>query len=338
MQQSTMRMIAKAASLKLTFSGIAALIAGVLVTYLGTDVSVLWLVGPLLLLAANLAAAIRVDPRINRRPGLLVFHVSLLAIVLLVVYGRLAGFHGRVELMENQRFNWEMLKNTVYSGPWHRARNLEKVSFTQGEISVDYAPDIYRLATRSEIIRNDVSSVTVGDSQPYSANGYEFYTTSNKGFSALVTWIPHGGKAVQGAVHFPSFPLNEWNQVNEWQPPQAPSPIKLELLGIPRLDVSDGFTLNRDMVSQITLGLPGAERQLAVGEAAALNTGRLEFDGIYLWIGYEIRHEPATVWTFLAAAIGILALCWHFAGNYLLPASDRTRLQISAAPLEANNA
>jgi cytochrome c biogenesis protein len=78
-----MRLLSIAASLRLTFPAMLALVVGVLVSYRGGFDSHWWVSAPLLVLAVNLAAALVVHPRFRRQPGLLCFHLALLAVLVL---------------------------------------------------------------------------------------------------------------------------------------------------------------------------------------------------------------------------------------------------------------
>ena len=97
-----MRVLRSLSSLKLTLFGMLALLTGVLASYKDQEASSTWITLPLLLLALNLVAALCVNPRLYRQGGLLVFHLCLLAILLLAVFGRLTGLKGRLEIAEGQ--------------------------------------------------------------------------------------------------------------------------------------------------------------------------------------------------------------------------------------------
>jgi len=116
------------ASLKLTLVGMLLLGAGAVASYGNpVDVSVWVLIVPLALLAVNLAAAIITNPRINRQPGLLVFHICLLGTVLLAGVGRLTHLDAHLELAQNAGFHESSLLE-VRQCPWHMGR-MSKVHF-----------------------------------------------------------------------------------------------------------------------------------------------------------------------------------------------------------------
>ena len=298
------------ASLRLTFAGMCALCAGVLVVYLVEQASGWWLAGPLGVLAVNLTAAIAVNPRLNRRPGLLIFHLGLLGVIVLVACGRLLSFHGRVELVGGQALEPAAVE-VVYAGPWHPGLAPE-LGVVQGPLSVAYAPGVIRQQTRSVLLAGESEPVLIGDNEPFVSHGYELRTTSNKGFAALVSWHPQAGQPVLGAVHFPSYPLNEWRQLNRWRPPGGEA-LTFELSELPRLDPERAFVLEASLAEPAGVRLQGSDRTLAVGDVVQLPGGRLRFEGLRLWMGYDIRYDPTRPWTFAAAVLGICGLGWHFA-------------------------
>ena len=94
MFESAMKILRTLASLKLTFAGMAALLAGVLWSCFNPEQPLALIATPLLLLALNLLAAIVFNPRIRQNSGLLLFHVSLLATALLAALSQLTEFVG----------------------------------------------------------------------------------------------------------------------------------------------------------------------------------------------------------------------------------------------------
>jgi len=140
------------------------------------DVSAWVLIVPLALLALNLAAAIVTNPRINRQPGLLVFHVCLLSTVLLAGVGRLAHLDAHIEIAQNQAFHKGALLD-VSKGPWHTG-NLDKVEFIQGNYTVDYDSGLRRGLTHSQVFLPGLGGTTVvqdvGDDRPLIIERYRF--------------------------------------------------------------------------------------------------------------------------------------------------------------------
>ncbi|MDH3527014.1 MAG: hypothetical protein OEM43_05880 [Gammaproteobacteria bacterium] len=319
MRESAMKIICRLASLRLTLPGLLALAVGVLVSYRDVTASTAWMAVPLLCLAVNLLAALIVNTRIRSRPALLVFHLCLLAVVLLATYGHLSSLQARVEITEGQAFNAADVE-MVREGPWHPRQRLDSVVFVQGPLRVDYAPGLKRQHTASQLgIRDAVAGevlTTIGDNTPHIQAGYRFYTTSNKGYSAILTWLGSDGVRQTGAINFPSYPANDWNQTNQWTGP-AGKHFRLEL-DLPRPQSFDrhwAFDAT-PAVAALTIMADDQRVRLEPGEVLQLENGRLQFEEVRLWMGYRITYEPLLPWLLFAALVGVLALAWHFLASF----------------------
>ncbi len=262
-----------------------------------------WLVAlPLVLLAGNLAAALWVSPRL-RRGGLGVFHVCLLACMLLVAWGRLTHFDGRLTIVEGQEFDIEAV-STESRGPWH-GDGLRDLRFRQGPFTVNYAPGVRREHTRSAVHLPDGRVEVVGDGTALIAAGYRFYTTHNKGFAPVLTWTPDGGVPVTGAVMLPSYPMNDWQQVQKW----GAWHFSLRLQ-----PVAEGVAWTLDPAqSQAVLVAEAAGRhfELKAGESARIPGGTLRYEWLTGWMGYRIFHDPTLVPLLALSVLGVLGLAWH---------------------------
>ncbi|HEC19931.1 MAG TPA: hypothetical protein ENI97_11385 [Gammaproteobacteria bacterium] len=309
-------MLRRLASLKFTLVGMILLAGGAMLSYGNpVDVSVWVLVVPLALLALNLFAAIVTNPRINRQPGLLVFHVCLLATVLLAGVGRLTHLDGHIELAENQAFNKDELLD-VQKGPWHRG-NLDKVHFIQGRYTVDYAPGLKRGLTHSQVFvpRPDgtLEERDVGDDRPLILQRYRFYTTFNKGFAPILTWIPAQGAPITGRINMPSYPLFEYKQDNRWTPPGTGEVIKFWLQLKTGLNLDEAWVLDGRNASATLVVTAGDKRvEMQPGEEVQLGPGRLRFESLTTWMGYRVFYDPTLQWLFWVSIAGVLGLTHFF--------------------------
>ncbi len=304
------------ASLRLTLFGMALLGAGAALSYdnpVGTPVWVL--VVPLCLLSVNLLAAIVSNPRIHRRGGLLVFHLCLLGVVCLVAIGRLIHLDGHIELNDGAVFSADELTD-VRKGPLHSGR-LDEIRFVQGPWTVDYAPGMVRGLTHSLVSvpdrRGGWRTVDIGDDRPLVIDGYRFYTSFNKGFSAVLTWIPRRGEPVTGVVNMPAYPLFDFRQTNRWQPPGSGTEIRFWLRLETGLTDQTAWRLEPRR-SRATLIVKTADDrvELAAGQTVALPGGVLRYERLSSWMGYKIFYEPTIQWLFLVAVIGVIGLAVHF--------------------------
>ncbi|NCF80200.1 MAG: hypothetical protein GWP74_01195 [Proteobacteria bacterium] len=311
-----MRLLSIAASLRLTFPAMLALVVGVLVSYRGGFDSHWWVSAPLLVLAVNLAAALVVHPRFRRQPGLLCFHLALLAVLVLGATEQLRRFEGRVELLVGEAFNARNVQ-TQAAGPLYGVDRLRGVAFRQDHFSVDYGPNLTRRKTRSHVnlVGQGDEPVVFGDTRPLGIAGFHFHTTSNKGYAALLRWEERDAKPALGAVHFPSYPLQDWQQVNRWTTPGG-SELTLELVFPEHAPDTRAWRLDSRNASRMPVKLRvrgrGRDFELERGQWLSIAGGRLRFDELRMWMGYQISFNPLLAWLLAAGTVGIAGLAWHF--------------------------
>lgn len=305
----------KLASTRLTVFGMILLGVGAALNYDNPVETPVWvLVVPLLLLALNLCAAIVSNPNINRRGGLLVFHIGLLMIVLLAAIGRLTLLEAKIELVEGQGFAPEDMIE-VNAGIWHPG-NFDGVDFVQGPYTVDYTAGMTRGPTRSHVAVPDGKGGwderVIGDHTPLILDGYRFYTTFNKGFAAVLTWMPDDGAPVVGAIHMPSYPLFEHRQANRWAP-EAGEEIRFWLQLETGMDAEADWRLEPARTRSRLVVRAGEDRiELAPGEAARLDRGVLRYERLAGWMGYKVHYDPTLRWLFVVAFLTVFGLAAHF--------------------------
>ena len=308
-------LLRRLSSTRFTLLGMALLAVGAALSYDNPVDTPAWvLVLPMTLLAVNLLAAVVSNARINRRPGLLIFHLSLLGIVVLAAIGRLTHMEAHIEMVEGSAFDPAELMN-VRKGPWHRGE-LEKVVFVQGPFTVDYAPGMMRGPTRSQVLVRDGQGGwerrVVGDDTPLVLEGDRFYTTFTKGFAAVLTWIPETGEPVTGTIHMPSYPLFDFRQANRWTPPGGEE-IKFWLQLETGLKADQAWTLDPRKARGVLVLRAGDRRvELQPGQATALPGGVLRYERLSSWMGYKLFYDPTLQWLFLTAIIGVLGLASYF--------------------------
>lgn len=303
-------------SLKFTLVGMILLGIGAGLSYDNpVDVSVWVLILPLALLAVNLAAAIVTNPRINRQPGLLLFHVCLLSTVVLAGIGRLTHLDAHMEIAMGEKFHEDLLQE-VKKGPWH-AGDLEKVAFIQGPYTVEYAAGLRRGLTHSEVLVPDntgrMIATDVGDDRPLVLERYRFYTTFNKGFSAILTWIPDQGRPITGRVNLPAYPLYDYKQDNRWTPPGTNEEIKFWMQLDTGLTVEEPWVLDgRNATGVLVVTSKDQRVELNLGEEVDLEHGRLRYDDLTTWMGYRVFYDPTIQWLFYVTVAGVFGLTHYF--------------------------
>jgi len=282
-----------------------------------SDRTIAWLfVGPsiVLLLAVNLISAIISNPRINRRGGLLVFHLGLLSIVVLAAIGRLTHMDGRVEIIAGAEFSPELVTD-VHSGPLHSGA-LADVKFVQGPFTVEYRAQMMRGLTHSQVALPDNEGgwreAVVGDDRPLLIEGYRFYTTFNKGFAPILSWTSHDGRVSEtGAVHMPSYPLFDFKQSNSWTP-QGGDEIKFWLQLETGLTAEEAWVLDgRRATGTLVVNVSDERTELLPGQSVKMASGTLRYERLTTWMGYKLFYDPTLQWMFLAAFITIAGLSAH---------------------------
>jgi cytochrome c biogenesis protein ResB len=310
-----MQLFRRLASLKLTLFGMVLLAFGAGATYDNRfDVTVWVLVVPLAILAINLTAAILSNPRINRQSGLLLFHLGLLGVVILAAIGRMSRLDAHIEMVQGQPFSPEILLE-IKMGPLHDG-SLDRVHFVQGPYTVDYEPGMKRGLTHSQVLvpdeQGNLKPRDVGDDRPLVIEGYRFYTTFNKGFAVLLTWMPNRGAPISGTVNMPSYPLFEYKQDNSWTPPGA-SEIKFWLQLQTGMDENTAWRLDgRNSKGTLIVTNQGERLELKEGQIAQLTEGRLKYERLLSWMGYKVFYDPTLKWLFFVSIVAVFGLGWHF--------------------------
>ena len=335
-------LISRLGSLRLTPWGLLLFAAGVLAILLG-GVQPLWALLPGgTLLALNLAAGLLVHPQLKRSPGLLLFHLGLLAVALLALAGHLSRFEARIELVEGGSYDPDLLM-ALRAGPLH-GDDWRHITFVQGPYSVDYDPGLERSHTRSTLYlpgeKGGWRQAEAGDDQPLVIDGYRFYTTWNKGFAVVLSWFPREGGQATGAVHMPAYPGMEWKQENDWRIPGSQETLHLSLHLPPRPPEDRAWQLRGERRTDVPLGVDvgGKRYELQAGQSLDLPQGRLKYEEVRGWMGYKIYYDPTLPWLFWTALVAICGLGWHYLHAFRTqqPDSGRAERVMAAVPREAN--
>ena len=322
------RVLERLSSLALTAPAILALAIAVFASYQYADMSAWWVIGVLALLALNLLCAIIVNRAFRVRYGLLVFHVGLLLVTVLVGLSQLFGYSARIEMAQGQRFDVASME-VLRRGPWSSLDRIGRIQMRQESFAVDYRPGMVRGQTSARVSVDGPSvhgSVLFGDTRALDLDDHRFYSTSNKGFAAELRWVGADGQRVRGAAHFPSYPLNDWRQLNDWQSPSGER-LKFELVFDRLAPTETAWTFDDNALSWVR-GLRVHSDALAPlllvpGESVAVAAGRLYFERPALWMGYRIVHQPFLSLILASGLVSVVGLGWHVlaATPVRLPAS-----------------
>jgi cytochrome c biogenesis protein len=329
--------VAHVGSLRSTLAGLA-LLGVVVVAGIGGDVRIAWaLAVALMLLALNLVAALVVHPVLRRKLPLLVAHAALLALVVLVGLGRLVALDGRFELTEGEAFDGTLLD--AVRGPWHRDA-LHALRFRHEGFEIDYAPGLKRGATRNAVVWQDehgaTRRTTIGDHRPLVIEGYRLYTSPNKGFAPLLTWMPEGGEPVTGAVHLPSYPANALRQSREWPLPGGRAVWVQLVLDEALIDPASAGSFRLPARPRLVVRSGEMRAELEPGQTLSLPGGSLRFDALRTWMGYRITADATLPWLLAAALLAALALGLHYALEFATVAPrEAARARAMSVPHDA---
>lgn len=309
------------ASLRLTLVGML-LLAVLAVTASRSDV-----VGPgvttvpLVILVTNLFAALLTNRSFRSQAGLLVFHIGLLLVFAFIGLTVLMRYDGHAEVLQGTAFDAGRVE-TVEEGWWHVNR-LAGIELYQGEVRINYLPGLNRQDTHSMVEyrakSGELRRMTLGDTRTARVNGYRIAATFNKGFAILLQWAGADGTEIIGAVHMPSFPEHDWNQVNTWITP-AGQQVELELdFDHPVSSTASKWTFGAtSMPYAVRVSAEGGPtRTIREGESVKLKNGVVRAVDLRVWMAYQIEYLPFLPWMFAAAVLAILGLVVHFARRFL---------------------
>lgn len=301
------------ASLKLTLFGFLWLAIASVAIYKSDSQSTPWLAAPLLLLAVNLMATVVSSRAFRRQVPLLLFHIALVALVLLAAMGRLSYLKAQVELTQGMDF--EEFTSTQ-AGPlyWGDHRRLQ---FGNDGFSIDYLAGPQMDKNVSHMYwRDDSGNNQHGDiesNQPLVLRGYRIYPTSNKGFAPLFVWHQKGLAPVLGAVHLPSYPARAHEQAKSWRVPGLTQslwvmlPVEEDLIP---MDRPSQFRLPKEQGVVVRYGDRRVE--LGVGESMDFPQGTLHYQELRTWMGYSVSYDWTVAWMLGVCMLAVLSMAWHF--------------------------
>jgi cytochrome c biogenesis protein len=285
-----------------------------------------WMLLPVAGLLVNLLAALVAITTLRAQPMLFAFHFMLAVLVLLIGLDRLTALRGHVEVTEGTMFDPSLAQ--IEAGPLH-PYSLDEVSFVQGSFEINYLPGMKRQETVS-LLRipgagGQWNEASVGDDDPLIVGNYRFYTSFNKGFAPVITYTGITGQSVTGAVNMPSYPLRDFDQGNEWNPPGR-GPVKLWLnLPDPVYDENAAWTFRKPDNPALVIIEGDERRELALGQSAALaGGGSIRFDSLRSWMGYTITANLFNAWMMAVAIMSCVTLAVHLLEKFHTKAGAST--------------
>lgn len=314
---STSRLLPALASLRLTLAGLLLLGAATVAVYKLDHSATPWLAAPLLLLALNLIAAVATNRVFRRQKALLLFHLALIALVLLAAAGRLSYLKGNAEVTEGAAFEGLVQRE---AGPLHWGQ-LDALRFVNEGFDIRYLPgpmmdrNVNHLRWQDEGGRWQAGRIE--NNRPLILHGYRIYPTSNKGFALLFVWQPAGGQPMLASVHLPSYPANATAQAQSWRPEGSPDDIWVMLeVDEPLIPADRPSHFRLPDKQNIVLRYRDARRELQPGERLELAGGVLQYREMRTWMGYRLYYDWTIPWMLAACALAVISLAWHFWGKF----------------------
>lgn len=288
--------------------------AGALAAAYGVTDATQLMLPPLALLSVNLVAAIATRPAFRRDAPLLLFHVALLALVLLFALGRLTYLDASVALSSGTDFEGELVSDE--RGPLHRDR-LGELRFSNEGFTENYPRRGRYVATYNRISwwdeQGESHLAEIGDDHPLLLAGYRIYSTRQRGFSPVFHWLGSDGEEDLGAVQLRDVRGGQYAPSNEWLLPdgqQAWAMLQLEEMPKPAPGARQ-VDLNAQQLPHVLVLRVGETRhELRPGDALQLAGGRLSYVRLDSWMSYRIIHDPTRAWLVatVLVAIGCLVL------------------------------
>lgn len=276
-----------------------------------------WLAAPLLLLAVNLIAAVATNVVFRRQLPLLIFHLALIALVLLAAAGRLSYLKGTTEITEGAAFDGFKSRD---AGPLHGGR-LAQLHFVNDGFDIHYTAGPVLDRNLSRVRWQDGAgqerSGAIEDNRPLVLFGYRIYPTSNKGFAPLFVWQPKGGQPMLASVHLPSFPANASSQAQTWRPTGSQADMWVMLPVDEQLIPADRpsrFRLPDER--KIVLRYQNQRYELQPGERLNLSDGTLEYRELRTWMGFRVFYDWTIPWMLAACVVAVLSMAWHFGRKF----------------------
>lgn len=307
-------------SLKFTLVALLLLLAVVVRALTLVEGFTWWVAPPLGVLALNLLAAILVNPLFRRQLPLLLFHLALLALMVLLGIGRMSYLKGWAEVSEGAAFDGQLVKYDA--GPWHDWA-LDRVRFVNERFTINYAPGPRRTTTLNQVRLFDEAGGSqvqvIGDDRPLISHGYRFYTTFNKGYAPVFQWWPAGvDKPVTGDVRLPPYPGESARQYSSWNLPGLAEPVWVQLEFDETILARETASVFRQPQRHHLILRSGDQRfemrpgdQVRLGEA-----GLLRYQGLRTWMGYNVAYDWTQPWLVAAVLLAVFSLAWHMCDKY----------------------
>lgn len=277
-----------------------------------------WLMlGPLLLLALSLGAAIATKARLRSDVFLLVFHLALLVLVLLFGLARMTYFEATTSLTAGRHFANEL--ENVVRGPWHGG-DVSRLDFRNEGFAEQFArTDAYGSTVNRVSWRDSAGKyrmADIGDHVPLILDGYRIYT-ARRGYAPLLLWQAKDGESQYGALQLQRNPetAGQYDLAGDWRLPGGDTMwVSLELAESLRRDAGTRPGLDAERIPhQLVLRIGEVRHALQTGEVIDLPGGTLTYVRLGTWMGYRIIYDPVRPWIVGCVIVAVISLLLFYA-------------------------
>ena len=297
----------------------------------------------LALLCVNLVASV-IDRRrrLLRRLPLTLFHLTLVAIVALAIYGHMVHCTTRLDVAEGQAI-WLSrvhLDRGAWSPEWVRrvVVYMERLDTTYWP-GVDARPQTrsFRADLKLFVEQREIFSGEIAPNQPADHGGLHVYLTPTQGFAARFSYRPDRGQPTQGLIYFPEYRVNPDEQTQVMNVPGFDAQLRCRLHMPPLARSSAPWTLAAppSVALSITADDGSVNDQVQMGQSVRLPGGALRFDAVPRYARIVVDYDPGAPWLLGLALLAPLTLVWHYGRDAMARARKRMASRVpgdSASP------
>ncbi len=269
---------------------------------------------PLSLLMVNLLASVATHPRFRTDLPLLIFHLALMALIVLFFLGRMTYADGVVPVTRGAVFDGALVQ--VERGPWH-GDGFERLRFGNEGFVDEYPANGNGYLTYNRVRWWDADGgshvVEIGDDRPLVLDGYRIYA-NRKGLAPRLLWQRDSGEVEFASMQLGSLEPDGWYEGSAWSLPAGPDiwvgmqhEFERPEPGSRRVDLGVA-----DIDTPLVVRVGDARHQLATGQSLALPGGKLTYVRLDAWMGYRIVYDPTTHWIVGTVALAIASLIWFY--------------------------
>lgn len=280
---------------------------------------------PFSLLTVNLLAAICTNRRFRTDLPLLVFHLALLAFVVILLWARLTYFDGQATVSAGMDFDGELVSEQ--SGPLHD-RRIETLRFTNLGFTENFAARGQLNATYNRVRwqgeDGTAHTADIGDDIPLLLSGYRIYTSRFRGFSPVLRWQTADGGDEWGTVQLRESNNNAFAGANDWILPNGqPAWLMVDFeVALGKEGESARPNLGAGTLPhRLVLRVADERHTLAPGDRLALEGGTLTYVRLGSWMGYRFVSDPTQSWLLGCVTLAVLSLVWFYARVVFRPIS-----------------